>query len=182
MRSNKTDLYGILAEFERSDALLAGIAAARQAGYRRLEAYSPFPLEGLSEAMGFETDRVPLITLIGGIVGGLTGFIMQWYANVIDYPINVGGRPLYSWPAFIPVTFELTILGAALSAVLGMLALNRLPELYHPVFTQDNFERASKDRYFLCIRSADSRFDRALTREFLAKLAPLVVSEVPHEP
>ncbi len=143
-----------------------------------MDAYSPFPIEGLSEAIGFKQTRMPLIVLIGGICGGLTGYIMQYYLSVIDYPINVGGRPLHSWPAFIPVTFELTILGASLFAVIGMIALNGLPEPYHPVFNVARFHFASRDRFFLCIQADDPLFDAQQTRQFLSSLGPRDVAEV----
>jgi Protein of unknown function (DUF3341) len=172
-------LYGLLAEFRTAEELIAATKQAREAGYRDIEAYSPFPLEGLVEETGRYKDRIPLITLIGGIIGGVGGFFLQWYAAVIDYPINVGGRPLNSWPSFIPATFELTVLGAALFAVFGMLALNRLPKLYHPLFNVPEFELASRSRFFLCLRCGDPKFELEPTRRFLESLDPLALSEVP---
>jgi hypothetical protein len=172
-------LYGLLAEFRTAEELVAATNRARVEGYRRIEAYSPFPLEGLVEATGGFKDRVPLITLIGGVLGGAGGFFLQWYAAVIDYPINVGGRPLNSWPSFIPATFELTVLGAALFAVFGMLAMNRLPKLYHPLFNVPEFELASRSRFFLCLRCEDPKFEVEGTREFMQSLNPIALSEVP---
>jgi Protein of unknown function (DUF3341) len=172
-------LYGLLAEFRAAEELIAATQQAREAGYRNIEAYSPFPLEGLVEQTGDYKDRVPLLTLIGGILGGVGGFFLQWYTAVIDYPINVGGRPLNSWPSFIPATFELTVLGAALFAVFGMLAMNRLPKLYHPLFNVPEFELASRSRFFLCLRCEDPKFELDRTREFLQSLHPLAISEVP---
>jgi hypothetical protein len=171
--------YGMMAEFGSAEALLDAVRRAREAGYRRIEAYSPLPVESLSEAIGFHGNRVPLITLLGGIAGGAGGYFMQWYSAVLSYPINVGGRPLHSWPSFIPATFELTVLGAALAAVLGMLLLNGLPQLYHPVFNAPDFDLATRNRFFLCVRSEDARFDADETRGFLESLKPLRVVEVP---
>ena len=173
-------IYGLLAEFDDANALVAATRRAYESGYRRMDAYSPFPMEELSDALGFRKTRLPLVVLIGGILGGTTGFLMQYYTAVIDYPINVGGRPLNSWPAFVPVTFEMTILGAALFAVLGMLALNGLPMPYHPVFNVPSFALATRDRFFLCIEATDPRFDREQTKEFLRSLQPRAVSEVEH--
>jgi ActD protein len=172
--------YGLLAEFRTAEDLIEAAKQARARGYRCIDAYSPIPLEGLVEATtgGFK-DRVPLITLIGGILGGVGGFFLQWYTAVIDYPINVGGRPLNSWPSFIPATFELTVLGAALFGVFGMLAMNRLPQLYHPLFNVPEFELASRSRFFLCLRCDDPQFDESATHEFLQSLHPLALNEVP---
>ncbi|HUI07349.1 MAG TPA: DUF3341 domain-containing protein [Verrucomicrobiae bacterium] len=173
-------LYGLMAEFQGPEGLLEATKHAHAAGYRRMEAYSPFPVDGLAEAMEFRRSRVPLVTLIGGIIGGCGGFFMEWFSATIHYPINVGGRPLNSWPSFIPVTFELTILCAAIAAVLGMLALNGLPMPYHPLFNVDRFDQASRDRFFLCIEARDRKFDRETTRRFLEGLQPLGVYEVDH--
>jgi hypothetical protein len=172
-------LYGLLAEFPSADALLAAARAARAHGYARFEAYTPFAVEGLAELAGLARDRVPLLTLLGGIAGGAATYFLQWYSAVRDYPINVGGRPLHSWPAFLPATFEITILGAALAAVIGMLALNGLPRLYHPLFAVPDFELASRNRFFLCLPARDSAFDAARSGELLRGLGALLVREVP---
>jgi hypothetical protein len=178
--AGKPEIYGLVAEFESADALLVATKRAAEEGYRQLEAYSPFPIDGLAEALDFRRTLVPFIVLLGGIVGGAGGFFMEWFSATIHYPINVGGRPLFSWPSFIPVTFELTILVAAISALLGMLALNKLPMPYHPLFNVERFTQASQDRFFLCIEASDSRFDRQGTKQFLAGLTSMVVYEVEH--
>ena len=171
-------LYGLLAEFETPDALLLAAQKAYATGYRKMDAYSPYPVEGLAEAIGFEKTRVPLVVLIGGIAGGLTAYAMQYYSAVWDYPLNVGGRPLHSWPAFIPITFELTVLFAAFAAVFGMLLMNGLPKPYHPVFNVPEFKLASQTRFFLCLEANDSQFRPAETRSFLETLGALAVREV----
>jgi hypothetical protein len=171
-------LYGLMAEFENPERLLEAARRAYQEGYRRMDAYTPFPVEGLDEAIGFHHNRLPLIVLIGGIIGAVGGYWMLYYSQVISYPLNVGGRPYNSWPAFIPITFELTVLAAALAAVLGVLALNGLPMPYHPVFNVPRFALASRDRFFLCIEARDPQFDRATTKQFLESLGPQEVSEV----
>ncbi|HEX7636312.1 MAG TPA: DUF3341 domain-containing protein [Noviherbaspirillum sp.] len=172
-------IYGLIAEFRTGDALLQAARRAREDGYRDLEAYAPYPVEGLAEAVGFKGSRMPLMTLLGGIAGGLGGYFLQWYSAAIDYPINVGGRPLHSWPSFIPPTFELTILGAALAAVFGMLAANGLPRLRHPVFNAPDFEQATRNRFFLCLPARDPRFDERRSKTFLQALQPLSVAEAP---
>jgi hypothetical protein len=170
--------YGWLAEFKTPEELIRAAQSARDAGYTHLEAYAPFAVEGLAEAVGSYKDRVPLITLIGGILGGAGGYFMQWYSAVIDYPLNLGGRPYHSWPSFIPITFELTVLGAALFAVFGMLALNGLPQLYHPVFNVPEFELASRSRFFLCLpHDSPQKTDEG--QRFLASLKPLALMEIP---
>jgi hypothetical protein len=173
-----TRTYGLLAEFEAPEDLVSAAERAYADGYRHMDAHTPFPVHGLAEAIGFHTNRVPLLVLIGGIVGAGVGFFSQYWASVIDYPINVGGRPLNSWPAFIPITFEVTILVAALTAVLGMLALNGLPQPYHPVFNAPRFALATRDRFFLCIEATDPRFDPAATRKFLEDLGAKEVTDV----
>jgi hypothetical protein len=178
--SVRPPIYGLLAEFDNAQALLTATQRAHEAGYRHMDAYSPFPVEGLADALGFRTTRLPLLVLLGGILGGSGGYFMLYYSAVIDYPINVGGRPFHSWPMFIPITFELTILIAALFAVLGMLALNGLPMPYHPVFNVRRFALASRDRFFLCIEATDPRFDRQGTESFLRGLLPHAVAEVAH--
>jgi hypothetical protein len=165
-------IYGLMAEFEDATALVAATERAHEAGYKRMDAYSPFPIEELHHAMGSPHSKLPLIVLIGGIVGCLGGFFLQYWAATMAYPVNIGGRPLNSWPAFIPVTFECTILVAALSAVLGMLGLNGLPMPYHPVFNVERFALASRSRFFLVIESRDKRFRLEDTREFLVTLNP----------
>jgi len=174
-------IYGLIAEFEGPDELVQAVRRARVAGYRRMDAYTPFPVDHLSEELGFHRSALPLIVLIGGLIGCAGGFFLQYWISAIDYPLNIGGRPLNSWPAFIPVTFELTILVAALSAVLGMLALNGLPMPYHPLFNSPRFALASRNRFFLCIESTDTRFDREATAKFLSELSPKGVSEVAQE-
>ena len=171
-------IYGLMAEFHSPETLLRAAERASQQGFKRMDAYTPFPIEGLAEALGIGPTRVPLIVLIGGIIGCLGGFFLQYWLAVIDYPLNVGGRPLNSWPAFIPVTFEMTILFAALAAFLGVLALNGLPMPYHPVFNVEQFELASRNRFFLCIEARDPNFDRDATWKFLESLTPEGVYQV----
>jgi Alternative complex III, ActD subunit len=179
--SVKTPIYGLMAQFDDEERLLAAALRVREAGYRRLDAFTPYPVEGLASAVGVRGRRLPLIVLAGGILGGTGGFFMQWYATVVDYPLNVGGRPLNSWPAYIPITFELTILVAALAAVFGMLWLNGLPEPYHPVFNVAEFvAHASRDGFFLCIMADDPQFDDVATRRLLEDQRAISVAEVPH--
>ena len=173
-----TAIYGLLAEFDDPNALVAATTQAYREGYRRMDAYSPFPIEELHEALGGHHTRLPLIVLIGGLFGGLGGYALQYWTQAIAYPINVGGRPYHSWPAYIPVTFECTILAAALSAVLGMVALNGLPMPYHPVFNVPRFALASRNRFFLCIEARDPKFDVERTRHFLETLEPREVTTV----
>jgi hypothetical protein len=176
----RTPIYGLMAEFEDPTALAAAIRQVREKGYRKVEAYSPFPIEEVNEALGLHHNRLPLLVLCGGIVGGLTGYFLQYYIAVINFPINIGGRPLNSWPSFIIITFELTILFAALSTVLGLLGLCGLPMPYHPVFNVPRFALASRNRFFLTIEADDPLFDRYHTADFLNSLYPREVSEVAH--
>lgn len=171
-------VYGLMAEFATPTALVAAANRARVEGYREMDAYSPIPIEELSEALGLRRTRLPRLVLLGGILGSLGGYALEYWSQVIAYPMNIGGRPFHSWPHFIPVTFETTVLGAALSAFFGMWALNKLPMPYHPVFNVDAFARASHDRFFLCIEATDPKFDRGATRKFLEGLHALGVSEV----
>ena len=171
-------LHGLMAEFETADALIAATERARLAGYRTMDAYSPIPIEELSEALALPPTRLPKAVFFGGVFGGLAGYLLEYWTQVIAYPVNVGGRPFHSWPQFIPVTFEMTVLGSALTCFLGMWALNKLPMPYHPVFNVPAFARASTDRFFLCIETADPKFDREETWRFLEGLHPVGVSEV----
>jgi hypothetical protein len=174
-----TGIHGIMIEFKEPEEVVQAAHRAYDAGYRRMDGYTPIPVEGLAEALGRKPSRVPLLVLIGALCGGVGGYAMQWYAMALDYPINIGGRPLNSWPAFVPITFELTVLAAAITAIVSMLILNRLPEPHHPVFNAPGFDRASTDRFFLCIESRDPLFDAAGTRKFLESLKPEAIAEVP---
>jgi len=173
-------LYGLLAEFDSSTDLVWAAKAAYSAGYRKMDAYSPFPIEEASEAIGFHKSRVPLVVLLGGVLGGLSGFGLQYWINVISYPLNIGGKPYNSWPAFIVPTFEMTILFAGLSGVIGMFALNGLPMPYHPLFNVDRFAAVTRDKFFLCVEAVDPKFDVVETYKFMQSLQPLSISEVPH--
>jgi hypothetical protein len=171
-------LYGVMAEFDNPSVLVAAARRTYQEGYRRINGYSPYPIEELSEAIGFKGMTLPLIVLIGGIVGGLGGFFMQYWMEVINYPLNVGGKPYNSWPAFIPITFECTVLCAAFAAVLGMLMLNKLPQPYHPVFNAPNFALATRDRFFLVIEANDPKFIHREVLQFMGTLGARDVSDV----
>ncbi len=173
-------IYGLMAEFDDVQQLVEAARRTREAGYRDYDAYTPIPVEELAEVMHAHDTRLPWLVLAGGILGGLGGYALQYWTSVLDYPINVGGRPLHSWPAFIPPAFETTILGAALFCVLGMLALNGLPMPYHPVFNVPRFALSSRDRFFLCIEATDPIFHPESTRRFLERFGPREVSEVEH--
>lgn len=171
-------LYGLLAEFDRAETVLAAANRTREAGYRQFDAYTPFPIDGLAEAVGFRDTRVLWLTLVGGLFGAAFAYAMQVYVN-LDFPLDVGGRPVVAPPAFLIVTFELLILFAVLFPVVGMLAMNGLPRLHHPLFSVERFHLASRDRFFLCIESDDPMFDLEKTRAFLEGLDPVSVAEVP---
>src|SRR5712692_8928434 len=173
-------IYGVMAEFDNPSALVNAARAAREKGYRKLDAYTPFPVEELSDALHLHKNRLPMIVLIGGIVGGIVGYLLQYYVTVVYFPINIAGRPLHSWPAYIIITFELTILVAAISTVLGLLGLCGLPMPYHPVFNVPRFALASRNRFFLSIQADDPLFDRHETAKFLHSLEAREVSEVAH--
>jgi hypothetical protein len=169
-----------MAEFSGITEHVAAIEAAREAGYTQMDAYTPFPSHEVSHALHLPPSKLPLLVLTGGVLGCIGGYSLQVYAAVIDYPLNIGGRPLHSWPYFIPITFECTILGAALAAVFGMLALNRLPTPYHPVFNDEKFALASRDAFFLCVEATDPKFDRRALFELFRGLSARHVAEVPH--
>jgi len=171
-------IHGLMAQFEDHELLIDAARRAYAEGYRRMDAYTPFPVEGLAEALGRRGTIIPFVVLVGGVLGALGGYFMQDYAMALDYPLNIGGRPLHSWPQFIPITFELTVLTASLFALVGMLVLNKLPEPYHPVFNAPGFDRASQDRFLLCVEAADPKFDLEKTKEFLRTLEPSEVLEV----
>ena len=174
-----TPIYGMMAEFDSAQNLVDAAHHTHEAGYLKIDAYSPFPVEGLAEAIGFHKNNVPLVVLIGGLIGGLSGYLMQYWISAVSYPVNVGGKPYHSWPAFIVVTFEMTILFAGISAVFGMLALNGLPMPHHPVFNVPRFALATKDRFFLIVFSTDPKYRSSETRRFLESLGPRSISEVP---
>lgn len=176
--STEPVLWGLMAEFDNPDALVAAAYRAHHEGYRKMDAYSPFPIEELNEALGGHHSKLPLIVLIGGLLGCTGGYLMQFWMNAVDYPLIIAGKPPHAWPMFIPVTFECTILGAALAAVFGMLGLNGLPQPYHPVFSVDRFTEASRNRFFLCIEARDPKFDADRTKAFLESLGPQEVTTV----
>jgi hypothetical protein len=178
MKTKSHRLYGVMAQFDNPSTLVAAARETYAAGYRRINGYSPFPIEELSDAIGFKRTTLPLIVLAGGIIGAVGGFFMQYWMEVIDYPINVGGKPFNSWPAFIPITFECTVLCAALAAVFGMLALNKLPQPYHPVFNAPNFALATRDSFFLVIEANDPKFDHDEAMRFLKSLEAREVNDV----
>ncbi|HEX7004405.1 MAG TPA: DUF3341 domain-containing protein [Trueperaceae bacterium] len=172
------DLYGLVAEFDSAEEILAAADATRAAGYTRTDAYTPFAVEGLDERLGMKSTRIGWIMLLAGTIGGFLGFYMQWFANVVHYPLNIGGRPFNSWPNFIVITFECTVLVSAFTVGLVMLARNGLPRPYHPIFNTPNFENATRDKFFLCIEASDPNFDLIETRRFLERLSPTRLSEV----
>lgn len=174
-----TGLYGLMAEFDNSTDVVTAAQRVYDEGYRKIDAYSPYPIEELSEAIGFHTNRVPLVVLIGGLLGCAGGAALAYWISTVANPWNIGGRPLNSWPAFIPIAYECTILLAASSAVFGMILMNGLPQPYHPVFNAPRFELASRDRFFVCIEAADPKFDLEQTRAFLATLGAQDIAEVP---
>ena len=177
-RRQAPPLYGVIAEFEGPNELVHAARRVYEAGYRRINGYSPYPIEELSEAIGFTHTSLPLIVFIGGLVGGIGGFFMQYWIEVLNYPINVGGKPYNSWPAFIPITFEMTVLVAAFSAVLGMLILNKLPQPYHPVFNLPNFALATRDRFFLAVEANDPKFNHSEVVDLLKSLNAVAVNDV----
>jgi len=174
-------LHGLLAEFDDTEPLIAAAKAAHDAGYRKMDAYSPFPVEGLSEALGQRDMLVPILMMLAGLGGAVLGVAFLTFTTTIDYPMNVGGKPPVPWPQFIPITFEITVLLAALTGVAGMIAINGLPRPHHPLFARPEFSRATADRFFLCIEATDPRFDRETTRLFLERLHPAGVTEVEEE-
>jgi Protein of unknown function (DUF3341) len=172
--------WGLLAEFNDPDALIAAVKRARAAGYTKLDAYTPYPIGEVADALGNPKSEMGTVMFIGGICGAAFGFLMECWVSMVDYPLNIGGRPTFSWPSFIPITFELMVLTASLSGLFGLLALCGLPQLYHPLFNVPRFALASRDKFFLCIEAQDPKFDRTVTREFLAELHPAEpVAEVP---
>ncbi len=180
LRDARPPIYGLMAEFASADALVEAAHQVHKAGFQKVDAYTPYPIEAVSEALELPRSKVPLLVLVGGLLGGLGGYMLQYWSQVIRYPMNIGGRPVHSWPSFIVPTFECTILGAALTAVVGMILLNGLPLPYHPVFNVPRFALASRDRFFLVIEAVDPKFDSDATRSFLADLNASEVSEVEH--
>ena len=173
--------YGVMAEFESAEALVAAGRKAYAEGYRKMDAYSPFPIEAMEEAIGVKHTILPWLVFLGGLFGGMGGYALEYWTQVIEYPLVIGGKPFHSWPNFIPVWFETTVLGASLTAVIGMLALNGLPMPYHPVFNIERFvDHAQKDKFFLCIESTDAKFKTEECKKFLSGLHPVNVWEVPH--
>ena len=173
--------YGIMAEFDNPEALVRAAREAHDKGYRKMDAYSPIPVHGLAAAMGVKRSKLPWLVGMGGLIGGSSGLFMQWFASAVHYKLNIGGRPFFSWPSFIPITYELTILFSALSAAFWMFGLNGLPQPYHPVFNDPRFKLASRDRFFLCIEGVDPLFNVSKTTEFLKGLGAKSVAEVPVE-
>jgi hypothetical protein len=164
------DNYGLVAEFSSADALLEAAKKTKQEGYKNVDAYSPFPIHGLGDVLGFSGHKVAMLMLLGGIIGGLSGLGLEFWTSAIDYPLNIGGRPLASFPSFMPITFECTVLASALTGVVSMFVLNGLPEPYHPLFNVKKFERVTTDGFFLCVESTDPKFDASKTKKFLEGL------------
>jgi hypothetical protein len=178
MEFKQKKFYGYIAEFDTPDQILAATNKTREAGYKNIDAYAPYPVHGLAEAVGKRRSRLRYIVLAGGVTGFIAGFLLQYGTAVIDYPLNIGGRPLNSWPQFVPIMFEMTVLFAAFAAVLGMLGLNGLPMPHHPLFSVERFKHATSDKFFLCIEARDPKFDRAEARKFLEQLKPAGVYDV----
>ena len=175
----RTPVYGVMAEFESPGEILEATRRARQAGYRDMDAYTPYPVEGLADELGLPRTRVPFVVLVAGLTGAVVGFFMQWWTMAVDYPFNVGGRPPNSWPVYVPIAFEVMVLVASFAALFGMFFLNGLPQPHHPVFNVPRFARASQDRFFLCIETTDPKFDLEQTKLFLNNLHPISLTEVP---
>lgn len=179
MAKEQPKLYGLLAKFDTSEDLVSAAKRVAQAGYRRFDAYTPYPVEELDRAMRLKSSPLPYVILIGAILGGVGGFFMQTYATVVDLPLNIGGRPLFSWPAYIPITFELTVLIGAVAGILGLFAITRFPQPYHPVFNSEDFvEHGSTDCFYLDIEANDPSFDLERTRQFMQELGAVLVSEI----
>lgn len=175
---SKDRLYGVMAEFPSAETLIEATLSCTKEGYRNVDAYAPYPVEGLSEALSLKPSRVPTITFVGSALGLITAYALAYYCSVISYPVNIGGRPLNSVPAWIPVMFELTVLFGGLAAAFGMICINGLPRPYHPVFNVEKFKAASRDGFFLCVEASDPKFDLTNTKQFLERLSPRGVYEV----
>jgi hypothetical protein len=172
-------VYGLLAEFETADQMAAATRKATGAGYTHLDAYSPYPVGDAADALNFPKSEMGPVMFFGGLTGACTGFFMQYYLNAYGYTLNVGGRPYLSWPSFVPITFEMMVLTTALTGLFGLIALCGLPRYHHPLFNSKTFDRATCDRFFLCIEATDPKYDPVATRAFLNELHPLSVEEVP---
>jgi hypothetical protein len=179
MAAEKNRLYGLVARFNTQEDLVAAASKTYQSGYRKFDAYTPYPVESLGKAMGLKPSPLPMVMLCAGIVGGLSGFAMQWFSNVIDYPLNIGNRPLFSWPAYIPITFEMVILLAAFGGIIGLFIATRLPQPYHPVFNFEDFlKHGAEDGFYLGIEASDPQFDLERTRLFLEGMRPAKVAQI----
>jgi len=176
--ASRPKTHGLAAEFDDCEQLMEAARMTREAGYKQIDAYTPFPVEGLADVLGNRDDRVPWVVFLGGVFGAVFGFVMQWYITAYEYPLNVGGRPFVSWPSYIPITFECMVFCAAFGAVIGMLAMNGLPRPYHPIFNLERFRLASEDRFFLCIEAGDKLYEKEKTKQFLASLGAKAVTEV----